>query len=296
MELTLKEIGERLVGMKRGLLLSPPPGHYYSPIVDKVDMRRRADELFAPPARTVAGIDLNEVGQLSLLSEFEAFYPEIPFKTTKQPGYRYYYDNKFYCESDGIFLYSIIRKFQPKRIIEVGSGFSSACMLDTLDSLGRTDVSLTFIEPYPDRLKANMRPADFDRCTIIETGIQAVDAALFSTLQTNDILFIDSTHVSKTGSDVNRVIFEILPSLPSGVLIHFHDIFYPFEYPRDWVLNSKGFGWNEAYILRAFLSHNPDFEIVAFNTFLEEFHAQRFEAHMPLCMENKGGSIWIRRK
>ncbi len=296
MQLTLKNIGERLAGMQRGLLLSPPPGHFYSPIVDKADMLRRADQLFAPPARTLPGIDLNESGQLALLGEFEQFYTDIPFSRTKQPGFRYYYGNIFYGESDGIFLHSMIRKFQPKRIIEIGSGFSSACMLDTLDFLGRTDVSVTFIEPYPERLKANMQPVDFKRCTIIESGVQDVDATVFSTLQANDILFVDSTHVSKTGSDVNRVIFEILPSLPSGVLIHFHDIFYPFEYPRDWVLNSKGFGWNEAYILRAFLSHNPDFEIIAFNTFLQTFHAARFAANMPACLENTGGSIWLRRK
>ena len=296
MDLTLKNIGERLVGMQRGLLLSPFPGHFYSPIVDKADMRRRADQLFAPPGRTLPGIDLNETEQLALLGEFETFYADIPFKKSKQPGHRYYYQNNFYGQSDSIFLYSIIRKFQPKRIVEIGSGFSSACMLDTLDSLGRTDVSLTFIEPYPDRLKANMQPTDFKRCTIIESGVQAVDAGVFSSLQANDILFVDSTHVSKTGSDVNRIIFEILPGQPSGVLIHFHDIFYPFEYPRDWVLNSKGFGWNEAYILRAFLSHNPDFEIVAFNTFLQEFHASRFAENMPACLENTGGSIWIRRK
>ena len=282
--------------MQRGLLLSPPPGHFYSPIVDKADMRRRANQLFPPPPRTLPGIDLNEEGQLDLLAEFEAFYPEIPFKHTKQPGQRYYFVNGFYCQSDGVFLYSVIRRFNPKRIIEIGSGFSSACMLDTLDSLGRTDTSLTFIEPYPNRLKANMQPADFGRCTILESGVQAVDAAVFDQLQADDVLFVDSTHVSKTGSDVNRIIFEILPSLKSGVLIHFHDIFYPFEYPRDWVLNSKGFGWNEDYILRAFLSHNPDFEIIAFNTFLEEFHAPRFSEKMPLCLENPGGSIWLRRK
>lgn len=295
MALTLKSIGERLAGMQRGLLLSPPPGHFYSPIVDRDEMSRRSDQFFAPPGRTLPGIDLNEAGQLALLSEFEAFYAEIPFKDTKQPGHRYYYKNNFYCQSDGIFLYSMIRRFQPKRIIEIGSGFSSACMLDTLDSLGRTDVSLTFIEPYPDRLKANMQPADFERCTIIESGVQDVDTSLFSTLQANDILFVDSTHVSKTGSDVNRIVLDILPNLASGVVVHFHDIFYPFEYPREWVLSKKGFGWNEAYILRAFLSNNPDFSIIAFNTFLQTFHLSRFAAHMPVCLENSGGSIWIRR-
>ena len=295
MQFTVKDITARLAGMQRGLLLSPPPGHFYSPIVDKADMRRRADQLFGPPPRTLPGLNLNEAGQLALLTEFESFYADIPFQNTKQPHHRYYYNNNFYCQADGIFLYSIIRHFSPRRIIEVGSGFSSACMLDTLDALNRPDVSLTFIEPYPDRLKANLRPADLDRCTIIESGVQAVDAALFQTLQANDILFIDSTHVSKTGSDVNRLFLDVLPTLAPGVLVHVHDIFYPFEYPREWVINSKGFGWNEAYLLRAFLTNNPTYEIIAFNTYLETFHTDRFAQHMPACLENRGGSIWLRK-
>jgi hypothetical protein len=121
-----------------------------------------------------------------------------------------------------------------------------------------------------------------------------VDASIFKALGQNDILFVDSTHVSKTGSDVNRILFEILPSLNRGVIIHFHDIFYPFEYPKEWVLDWAGFGWNEIYILRAFLTNNPNYTILLFNTFLEHFHKEWFLQHMPLCLRNTGGSLWIK--
>jgi hypothetical protein len=118
---------------------------------------------------------------------------------------------------------------------------------------------------------------------------------LFDQLNENDILFIDSTHVSKTNSDVNKILFEILPRLKRGVLIHFHDIFYPFEYPKEWVLQWNGFGWNEDYILKAFLMYNNQFKIVMFNTFLEHFHKEWFKENMPLCLENEGGSIWLQK-
>ena len=110
----------------------------------------------------------------------------------------------------------------------------------------------------------------------------------------NDILFIDSTHVSKLGSDVNRIFFEILPTLQPGVLIHFHDIFWPFEYPSDWV--KKGFAWNEAYILRAFLEFNDSFEIIFFASFLHTHHHAWFQENMPLWLKNSGGNIWLRRR
>ncbi|NJR65857.1 MAG: class I SAM-dependent methyltransferase, partial [Leptolyngbyaceae cyanobacterium CRU_2_3] len=108
-----------------------------------------------------------------------------------------------------------------------------------------------------------------------------------------DILFIDSTHVAKTGSDVNYIFGEILPNLQTGVYIHIHDIFYPFEYLREWVL--QGWAWNECYFLKAFLQYNQTFKIVLFNTFLEHRRPDWFRSHMPLCMKNLGGSIWLKK-
>jgi hypothetical protein len=99
--------------------------------------------------------------------------------------------------------------------------------------------------------------------------------------------------VSKTGSDVNYLLLEVLPRLKTGVWIHFHDLFYPFEYPQDWVFGGRS--WNEGYALRAFLQFNTSFRIEFMNTFLEHFHEARFAQRMPLCLRNPGGSLWLRR-
>ena len=112
-------------------------------------------------------------------------------------------------------------------------------------------------------------------------------------LEKNDILFIDSTHVSKAGSDVNYILFEILPTLKEGVIIHFHDVFYPFEYPQGWI--EKGFAWNEDYLLRAFLMYNSNFELLFFNTYMEQFHKTWIAKNMPDILKNMGGGLWLRK-
>ena len=285
----------KIKNIKRKLFLSPFPGTYSSPIVDGAEMRKREEEIFSIKSKDIPGIELNENNQLNLLKEFEGYYHYVPFKDLKS-DHRYFYENGYYLHSDAIFLYSMIRHFHPRRIIEIGAGFSSAAMLDSTDVLGYRDTTFAFIDPEPARLKALLRNEDYARSTIFECTLDNVDAAVFDSLKKNDILFVDSSHVCKTGSDVNRVFFEILPKLKSGVLIHFHDVFFPFEYPKSWVLDWNSFGWNEDYFLRAFLMYNSNFEIVFFNTFLEHFYEERFKARMPDCLKHRGGSLWMRRK
>ncbi len=291
----MKSFINKIKGVKKKLLLSPFPGHYSSPIVDPVEIRGREQEIFSITSNNIRGINLNEKYQLTLLKKFERYYREVPFEDKKN-HHRYYYDNGYYLHSDAIFLYSMLRYFRPKRIIEIGSGFSSAAMLDSADSLGFKNVAFTFIEPEPARLKSLLRKEDYLRCTIIEKSLQRVDLKIFDELRGNDILFIDSSHVCKTGSDVSKIVFEILPRLQKKILIHFHDVFFPFEYPKSWVLDWNSFGWNEDYFLHAFLMYNTDFEIVFFNTFLEHYYRERFAATMPNCLKNEGGSIWIRKR
>ena len=123
--------------------------------------------------------------------------------------------------------------------------------------------------------------------------MQSVALENFKKLKANDILFIDSSHVSKTGSDVNYELFEILPNLASGVLIHIHDMFFPFEYPKEWVY--EGRNWNELYMLRAFLNYNQDFDILLFSHYMHEKHEKAFE-NMPLTYENTGWNLWLQKK
>jgi predicted O-methyltransferase YrrM len=270
-----------------------PPGHFYSPIPSQDDVKRDADRLFGTPGRTVPGIELNEVRQLALLEEIKHSYRDLSFPAHKAPDHRYFYENSMYSYSDAIFLNGMIRHARPKRIVEVGSGHSSAAMLDTIDRHLPGPVECTFIEPYPERLQSLLRPEDMGRVTILKERVQDVGLEPFLALERDDILFIDSSHTVKIGSDVNHLLGEVLPRLRPGVYVHVHDVFYPFEYPEEWV--AKGRAWNEAYALRAFLEFNETFEIVLFNTYLERFHRDVFERDMPLCLLNEGGSIWLRR-
>lgn len=271
-----------------------PNGHFYSPIAPKEELRRDAARIFASWPRTIPGIDLREHQQLQLLDALKEYYSDLPFEAEKADDLRYFYDNPAYSYSDAIFLNGMVRHARPKKVIEVGSGYSSCMLLDTNERWFNNSIKCTFIEPYPKLLQSLLKDGDLERIEIHEKRVQDVEGSLFASLEENDILFVDSTHVSRTGSDVNHILFNVLPSLADGVYIHFHDIFYPFEYIKDWI--DEGRAWNEAYLLRAFLQNNSDFEVIAFNTFLEHFHEDYFRENMPLCLKNRGGSIWLRKR
>lgn len=282
-----------------GTLLHPalrfaPPGHFYSPIPDLEDVDRRAEKLFDRSVRVLPGIDLREAAQLELLERFRPYYAEQPFRPRKTERLRYYFENPQYSYSDALFFHFMLRHLAPRRIVEVGSGYSSCVALDTIDLFLDRSVEMTCIEPYPESLRSLLHPGDEERIELLPVAAQDVSLDVFRKLRRNDILFIDSTHVVKIGSDVNRLIFEVLPVVASGVYVHFHDVFHPFEYLQGWV--QEGRVWGEAYLLRAFLQYYSDFEIVLFNTFLEEHHRALFEHDFQLCLENPGGSIWIRRR
>lgn len=274
------------------------PGHYYSPIPDLVELDANRERVFGNRRRAIHGIDLRKDQQFGLLEEFATFYAEIPFDFTgkHRSGLRYQAASAWYRYSDVVFLYSMLRRFRPRRVVEVGSGFSSAVMMDVNDLFLQGTARLTFIEPFPERLDRVMSPSDRRKYPLLKQIVQTVDLEVFRQLEENDILFIDSSHVSKAGSDVNHLIFEILPVLRPGVLIHFHDIFYPFEMPAHWVLDRRLF-WNENYLLRAFLTGNREFEIVAFNSFLHAEFRDCFSEHLPVCLidADNTGCLWLRK-
>lgn len=270
-----------------------PPGHFYSPIVNVDEIRAREHEVWSGESVDhIDGINLRVQDQIELVQSFKRFYDEIPFASEKEKDVRYYFNNGFYSYTDAIFLYSMIRKYAPKRIIEIGCGFSSSVMLDTNEFFFNSEITLTFIEPYPERLNSLLKKSDYKSTRIIERPVQEVPLEVFTQLGSGDILFVDSTHVSKTGSDVNYILFDILPQLGEGVLIHFHDVFHPFEYPRSWVY--MGRNWNEDYLLRAFLMYNNVFDIKLFSHYLHTHHGGVFD-DMPLCYRNFGGNLWLEK-
>ena len=277
------------------------PGHFYSPIPQLDELRLKEAEVFGRLPKELPGIELNEARQLEWLDRLKAYYAELPFKARKQDGLRYFFDNPAYSYFDAVVLYGVLRHLKPRRVVEVGSGYSSCLFLDTNELFFDNCVECTFVEPYPQLLESLVKEEDRRRVEIIPRKLEEVDRALFRRLEANDILFVDSSHVAKTNSDVNCVFFDILPLLRSGVYVHFHDVYYPFEYPREWVF--QGRAWNEAYFLRAFLQYNREFEIEIFNSFLERFHCDRLARELPLCVEHaaadnipaSGLSIWLRR-
>ncbi len=270
-----------------------PPGHFYSPIPSLDEVKRDESKIFGNVHQYIPSIELHESEQLKLLEELTPYYGEMPFQPSKVERLRYYFENPQYSYSDAILLYCMIRFLKPKRIIEVGSGFSSCVVLDTNELFFDRSITTTFIDPYPDLFRLLITEKDKNNINIIPSRLQDIDLKEIETLGARDILFIDSTHVSKVNSDVNHIFFNILPQLSPSVYIHFHDIFYPFEYPKDWIY--EGRAWNEAYMLRTFLQYNDEFRIVLMNTFMQYFHEEFFQEKMPLCLKNPGGSIWIRK-
>ena len=271
-----------------------PPGHFYSPIPSLSDVRREEARIFDSVPEEIPGVDLNEAGQLRLLDRLTRFYPEQPFEAQPRSGLRYGFENPNYSYADAVFLYAMIRYLRPVHVIEIGSGHSSCVILDTNELFFGHRIACTFIEPYPSLLLSLLKAGDQERIEIVPARLQEVPLERFEALAAGDILFVDSTHVAKVDSDVNHIFFRILPRLASGVFVHFHDVFYPFEYPKEWIY--EGRAWNEAYVLRAFLQNNSVFEIALFTTYLERAHPERVFGPMPLCRRNPGGSIWLRKR
>lgn len=270
-----------------------PAGHYYSPIPSRADVLSYVKSR-TPPTSDLPGINLNTNNQREVLDEYIKFYQDLPFPEKQTTGHRYYYENGWFGYSDAIFLYSFLRKHAPKRIIEIGSGFSSAVMLDTIDGFFSQRPEVTFIEPFPDRLNSLLRDSDRKQVKLIDKKIQDVPPEVLLSLESGDLLFIDSSHVAKCGSDLQFLMFEILPRLQPGVFVHFHDVFYPFEYPSEWLI--EGRYWNENYFLRAFLSYNSEWSIYFFNTYVHFMFGDLVKKKMPLCSKNLGGSLYIQRE
>jgi hypothetical protein len=269
-----------------------PAGHYHSPIPSMEEVRTHLSQR-CPADTELPGMRMNGPSQYAMLIDYAGFYKDLPFPEKQSPGHRYYYDNRWFSYSDAIFLYCFLRKHLPKRIIEVGSGFSSAVMLDTIDGFFPHRPDMTFIDPSPDRLHGLMKESDRGLVRLIDNKIQDVPLDIFSSLQPGDLLFIDSSHVVKCGSDVHVLLFDVLPRLNPAVFVHFHDVFYPFDYPSEWLI--EGRYWNENYFLRAFLSWNTEWHIRFFNTYVHCMFGDFIRETMPLCARNAGGSLYIQR-
>src|SRR5438874_385390 len=269
------------------------PVHFHQPIPDT---RELSETLWKQPSNLV-GINMNDAMQLDLLrnhfTKFRDEYNNLPVEPP--PGQR-----RPFHGVDALVAYCMVRHFQPRLIIEVGSRFSSLALGQA--AAKNNNSALICIDPFPrDFLRDGLPGLQ----SLIAKKVEDTDLEFFSQLQSGDILFIDSSHTVKIGGDVNYLFLEILPRLKPGVMVHVHDIFLPFEYRRDWVMDEFRF-WSEQYLLQAFLSFNLEFEVVMANRYLAHKYLDdlkvafanlaNLEAGRPSSVRWGGGSFWMRRK
>ncbi len=277
------------------------PGSYYSSVTDVDYVKANEDKIWPGQENEewLAGIDIKKDDQVKFLKSLKNQYDKLNLAQFDKPKEeitgRYSFHNSWFTYADATILYLMMMSFRPKRIVEVGSGHSSALMLDVNNTEFNNSISLTFIDPNPqDRLMGLIRDADKKSANIIPEMVQDVDIATFTRLEANDILFIDNSHVSKIGSDVNHMFFEVLPKLKKGVVIHIHDIFSGFMYPKHWIYDVKT-NWNEIFLCRAFLMYNTSFEILFFPDYLINKEPELFKTDFPYLCKTRNQSIWLRK-
>ncbi|MBN2473681.1 MAG: class I SAM-dependent methyltransferase [Pirellulales bacterium] len=285
----------RLFNVFQKLGIHVTPVHFYQPIPDTRELR---EELWQSPSKLV-GVDLNESGQLALLAEVSAAYGSeygtFPDAATSCP-YEFYHDQFNLPPVDAEVLYCMVRKFKPRRMIEIGSGLSTfvaaAAIRKNQELLGH-ECHLTAIEPYPSPILQQGFPG---LAELLPARVENVPMERFEALQENDILFIDSSHVVRIGGDVLHEYLEIIPRLRPGVVIHAHDIFLPAHYPRQWIMENHWF-WTEQYLLQAFLACNRDFEVLWAGSHMHMMHGEKLTDAFPAYRRNKKwpGSFWMRR-
>jgi hypothetical protein len=278
---------------KKGLHILPV--NFYQPVPDT---RELPDRLWERP-KALVGIDTKLPQQLAFLraitDSYLREYLAIPDEPSDNPCE--YTRASGFAGIDGAIHYAMVRKYKPRRIIEVGSGASSLLSLLALrrnaEESGHSAGAFTAIEPYP---HPYLREALRGRGRLVEDKVENRSLAEFAALEANDILFIDSSHTVRIGGDVVYELLEILPRLQKGVLVHVHDIFLPQEYPKEWVLERYVF-WNEQYLFQAFMTFNDAFETLWSAGCMHVHHsdelARRFPGYDPHVQG--AGSYWIRR-
>jgi hypothetical protein len=271
-------------------------GHFYSPIVNPKELINKQEVLW-PLKPEILGIDFNPNYHRQVL---EVYFPRhiknynyVEKVEQVQSACEFYSQNSQFSWFDPRLLFVLLNQWKPQTMIEVGSGFSTMLTADINHRLLNNGIDFRCIEPYPKNFLLNKINGLNE---IIIKKVQDVDKKIFQKLKAGDILFIDSSHVAKTGSDVNFLFFEILPILNQGVKIHFHDIHLPHEYSKDWVLNDNR-SWNEQYLLRALLMYSDTFKVLFGSSYAHyKYPEQVIKAlNLPKKQGFGGGSIWIEK-
>jgi len=266
----------------RGLYV--PPGHFYSPLVEPSTLNKikYRDVL---PAEFAFGLG-------EQWNELESCMQSLEKFANRDAGLcdGFFQLNDQFSFADAQIYRGVLAKYAPERIIEVGSGWSTAVAIDHKVE-NNLEFSLTVYEPFPERLLSIGMPKE--SFVIQQSNIAHIkEFSEFESLKHGDILFIDSSHVVKTGSELLTICFEIIPRLNPGVLVHFHDIFSQFDYPVSWILEEKR-SWNESYMIRALLQGNINLKVLFLSDFLRVSDIARFAK--VVNSDSATGSLWIQK-
>lgn len=261
---------------------------YYSPIPDLASL----PESVWVEADPLRGIDLDLDAQVDRLgTRLAAHIAE--FDVTRGGALEYDERNASYPLPDARLLYAVVRDVRPAAVVELGSGQTSrviaaACAANAVDG---AESRFEAYDPYPTAVDETLPGLG----ALHRTPAQEVPESVFERLGAGDILFVDTTHTVKIGSDVNRIILRVLPLLAPGVIVHFHDICLPYEYPR-YLLEDYALYWAEQYLLQAFLAMNPSFEVLYSTDALCRDRRQDVERTGLAGPSQSGSSFWIRRR
>lgn len=253
--------------------------HYYSPIPNTQVLKGK--KYLLEKENDLLGIDMNDEMQIDLLENiFPKFRNEVnfPLKKTSIP-YEYYINNGNFGLISAAILHCMIRSYTPNTIVEIGSGNSTyvSARASLMNQATGCATKLISIEPYPNQVLKKGFPG---LSSLIPKNVEEVDRDFFSQLEDKDILFIDSSHVIRIGGDVNYLYLDVLPRLKKGVIVHIHDIFFPKQYPEDWVIRDRNF-WTEQYLLQAFLIYNNKFEVLWCGSYAYLKHLERLKSIFP---------------
>jgi Methyltransferase domain len=261
---------------------------YYSPIPDLALLPESTWET----ASAMAGVAFDLDAQAAFL--LEQLAPELSaFEPTGTPGHAYETGNASYPLPDARLLYAMIRFLRPSRVVELGSGqttrvIAKACLDNARDGRATT---LKAFDPFPTAVDESL-PGLND---LIRSPAQLIPGDIFAELEAGDVLFVDTTHTVKIGSDVNHIILNVLPLLAPGVIVHFHDVCLPYEYPR-YLFTDYALYWSEQYLLQAFLIMNSSFEVlVATNALCRDRPDTAAKSGLAQPGQS-GSSFWIRHK
>lgn len=263
---------------------------FYSPVpnlalIDPATWNTRSPMTGVPNFDTVDQLAYVERELAGHIAEFR------PSSAPTEDRFAFYLGNGLYQGGDADLLYAMIRRHRPKRIIELGAGFSTlvtaaACRANREDGHITEFVSY---DPY-----ATPPLTGIDGLTRLEAvTAESVPIADFQALEPGDVLFIDSSHVVRTGGDVNRLLLDVIPAVGPGVVIHVHDIYLPYEYPREWAVN--GWYWSEQYLLQALLVGNDSLEVLVAAHAVWRAHGPELQRLIPnLDPAHPPLSFWMR--